>query len=260
MVDKNDALLREVDEELRREQLEKLWQKYGTYALVAAVLIVIGVGGTKWLEARRQAAAEAAGAAYHQAVASLAAGKGDDALKALGGIADNGPAGYAQLAKLQVAAAAAKAGKSAEALKSFEDIAKSSSSDTLIRGFAQLQAASLRMPEADFTEMQNRLNDLVNGTSAWRIPARELLGMAALKAGKLEDARTTLMPLLAEPNAPRGTLERVQVLLASVAAAELAKTAPAAPAAATAPAGDAKPAPAAPESGAKTPPAAPAGK
>jgi hypothetical protein len=235
MVDKNDALLREVDEELRREQLEKLWQKYGTYALVAAVLIVIGVGGTKWLEARRQAAAEAAGAAYHQAVASLAAGKGDDALKALGGIADNGPAGYAQLAKLQVAAAAAKAGKSAEALKSFEDIAKSSSSDTLIRGFAQLQAASLRMPEADFTEMQNRLNDLTVADGPWRAVAREMLGLAAMKAGKTADARRSFEQLLGERNVPASVLDRVRTYLGMLAAAELA----AAPAGAEATAKDA---------------------
>jgi hypothetical protein len=237
-----------------------LWERYGLYVVGAAAALVLAVAGTQFWQSRQKAAAEAGGAQYEAAMKLVEAGKADDAQKALEAIAAGDHKGYGALAQLQMAGIHLKNDRAKEALAAFESVATSGASNPELKTFAALQAASLRIGEADFTEMQNRLNDLVNGTSAWRIPARELLGMAALKAGKLEDARTTLMPLLAEPNAPRGTLERVQVLLASVAAAELAKTAPAAPAAATAPAGDAKPAPAAPESGAKTPPAAPAGK
>ena len=35
MIDQRDSLAREVDEELRREQLLKLWEKYGTYVVAA---------------------------------------------------------------------------------------------------------------------------------------------------------------------------------------------------------------------------------
>ena len=35
----------EVDEEVRREQLKKLWDKYGNYAVAAAVLLVLAIGG-----------------------------------------------------------------------------------------------------------------------------------------------------------------------------------------------------------------------
>jgi len=42
-------IIREVDEELRRENFEKLWRKYGSYALGLAALIVLGVAGYyKW--------------------------------------------------------------------------------------------------------------------------------------------------------------------------------------------------------------------
>lgn len=223
MVDKNDALLREVDEELRREQLEKLWQKYGGYAFIVALLIVVGVGGTKWLEARRQAAAEAAGASYSAAIDALKADKPEDALKTLGGLATQGPVGYAQLAQLQLAGAALKAGKTADALKSLEEIGKNTSADRLLRGFAQLQAASLRLGEADFTEMQNRLNSLTGESSPYKVSARELLGFAAFKAGKLEEARKLLEPLLIDPNATRAIQDRIKVVMAEITAAELAK-------------------------------------
>src|SRR5262245_35720583 len=38
-------IIREVDEELRRERFEKLWRKYGTYALGLAALVVLAVAG-----------------------------------------------------------------------------------------------------------------------------------------------------------------------------------------------------------------------
>lgn len=226
MVDRNDALLREVDEELRREQLEKLWQKYGTYAFAAAALIVVGVGGSKWLEARRQAAAEAAGTTYHTAVAALAAGKSDDAAKALSGIASAGPGGYALLSQLQLAGVALKAGNTADALKSFEEIGNSPSADRLLRGFAQLQAASLRMADADFTEMQNRLNDLTAADSPWRANAREMLGVAALKAGKTDEARKAFEQILGERNTPQSVIERARTYMSAIVAADLGKASP----------------------------------
>lgn len=226
MVDKNDSLLREVDEELRREQLEKLWQKYGTYAFLVAALIVFGVGGTKWLEARRLDTAQKAGAAYQAAVTSLTAGKAEDAIKALTTLSSEGPAGYAQLAELQLAGAAVKSGNTAEALKLYEGIAKDRASDGLIQGFAQLQAASLRLADADFTEMQNRLNDLIATDSPWRANARELLGLAAMKAGKTDEARKSFEQIMGERNAPQSLIERTRTLMSSLVAADMGKPKP----------------------------------
>ncbi len=227
MVDKNDSLLREVDEELRREQLEKLWQKYGTYAFIVAALIVVGVGGTKWLEARRLAAAEKAGAAYQQAVAALATGKSEDAAKALNALSADGPAGYAQLAELQLAGTALKSGNPAEALKIYERLGSERSSDRLLQGFAKLQAASIRMADADFTEMQNRLNDLIVAESPWRANAGELLGLAAMKAGKTDDARKAFERVMGERNAPQSVIERTRTFMGNLIAGELAKPKPA---------------------------------
>ena len=45
MVDQRDMLAREVDEELRREQLLRLWDQYGTYVIAAVAVLIIGVGG-----------------------------------------------------------------------------------------------------------------------------------------------------------------------------------------------------------------------
>ncbi len=228
MVDKNDPLFREVDEELRREQMAKLWEKYGVYVIAAASLIVAFVGGFKFWEGRQLALAEAGGAQYEAALQLSNSGKADEATKAFDEITKSGQAGYAALAELTLAASQLKAGRPQDALAIFEKLSKDTSADPLLAGFAAIQAASLRLGDADFTEMQNRLNPLAGDKSPWRYNARELLGMAAIKAGKLEDARSALSPLLADPLVPQTTRERVQRMMAGLAASELEK--PAAPA------------------------------
>ena len=61
-------LFDEVDEEVRRERLKKLWDEYSIYIIAGALLIIAAVGGWRgyqYLEAKK--AAEA-GAAFDKAV------------------------------------------------------------------------------------------------------------------------------------------------------------------------------------------------
>ena len=245
MVDQRDSLAREVDEELRREQILKLWERYGTYVVVAAVLIIAGIGGFKYYEHRSTLAAEAAGARLAQASRELAQNKKAEAQKTLDELAASGPAGYATLARLRLAAADRDAGKIAEAAAAYEAIAKGGG-DPLLADYAQLQAAMLRLDDATWTDMQNRLNGIAGETNPWRYSARELLGLAAQKAGKAEEARSEFQRLLGDRNTPPSISERARIMMAMLTEAELAKAAPAAvppaPAAAPAPAQKAEPA------------------
>jgi hypothetical protein len=245
MAQQDDGLLREVEEELRRERLEKIWKDYGTYILGAAAAIVVGVLGFKYWESHQLAAAQDTGARYEDALILLNEKKDGSAEKEFEKIAVDGAGGYRALAQLQLAGALAKQGKKAEALSTYETLANSAGADQMLREFAKVQAAGLRLGEADFTEMENRLTPLMADNSPWRYSARELLGLAAYKAGKTVEARTLLTPLFIDQATPQSISERAQVVMAEIAAGELAKKA-SAPAAA--PAKDATPA-------ATTPPA-----
>lgn len=221
MVDKNDALFREVEEELRREQFAKIWERYGTYIILFAVAVIGAIVGYQLWEARRVSQASAAGAEFEAANALLNSGKTEDAAKAFGALIESGPKGYASLAALSQAGAYLKLDKPAEALAVFDKLANDKAADQLLSNYARLQAASLRLGEADFTEIENRLTPLISDDSPWRFTARELLGTAALRAGKLEEARKTLAPLLADGGVGQGASERVHRLMAKIAAAEL---------------------------------------
>ena len=241
MVDKNDSLAREIDEELRREKFEKLWEKYGTLVLAAAAAIVIAVGGYQLYDQHKRSVAAENGARYEAAVTLVEQSKSDEAQTALNEIISSGHAGYASLAQLQLAGIHLKANRPKDALAIFEALATSQSADADIKSFALLQAAALRLGDADFTELQNRLKPLADGATPWRHQAREILGVAAFKAGKFDEARALLTPLLADQETPRAAIDRVQLILSAIASSESGKSAPV----------TATPAPAAPQTPAK---------
>jgi hypothetical protein len=222
MVDNNDGLLREVEEELRRERYLKLWEQYGTYVLAAAALIVASVGGYKFWESQTIAAAQSAGAEYQQALSNLEAGKAEEATKAFQNIAENGPDGYATLARLQLAGAQIKAGKGEDAQAVLNKVAGDNEANELLQDFAKLQAVGLNVGDADFTDIKNRLNALSAESSPWRSNALELLALAAYDAGKLDDARELFRTILSSPSSTRGTLERANNMMALITAKELA--------------------------------------
>lgn len=230
MADGTDTFIREVQEDMRREQLLRIWERYGAYLIAGVVLLVLAVAGYKYLEYYRISSAEAAGASYRAAIVLSEQGKPEEAQKALEAIAGKSSSGYAALAGLRLAASAAKAGKTTEAVAAFDAIAKGGAADELLRDHAALQAAMLRLDTADWTEMQNRLNDLANDKNAWRFSARELLGLAAYKAGRMADARKAYEQLLGDQGTPPSMVERVQLMLNVLTEADVAKGTSTAPA------------------------------
>lgn len=219
-----DGLLREVADEMRRDQLQKLWDEYGTYFLAVGLALLVGVGGYKWWDARQIAAAEVAGAQFEQALDLAGAGNEADAQKLLRTIASSREA-YGALAQLALAGQAVKAGNTEAAIAAY-DAAAAKADDSLIKDFARLQSVSLKIDTVDFTEVQNRLNDLIGDKSVWRYMAREIVGVSAIRAGRLDDARNLLAPLAADPRASAAVRERAGALMSVVVAAELAKSAP----------------------------------
>lgn len=224
MVDNNDAIFNEIEEELRRERYAKLWQQYGNYIIAGAALIVAVVGGYKFWEARTLAAAQGAGARYHTALSDLGSGKTEEALKAFQTIAAEGPKGYATLAQLQVAGLHIKKGEKEQAQKLLTAVAEDTGNSQILRDYARLQAIGLNVGEADFTDIKNRLTALTGNGNPWRVNALELIAVAALDAGKLDEARETFRLILSSKDAPAGAVERANDMLTLIASKEMAAT------------------------------------
>ncbi len=225
----NAAFEQEVDEELQRDRLHELWEQYSGYVLAGAIAIVLGVGGYKLMESKRLAQMEAEGARYTVAVKQLTDTPADPTHPALDSIA-KGTGGFAMLAQMRLAGAEAVAGKAAEAAARYDAASQMRGADVMLADFARLQSAMLQLDTAPWADLKAKLAPLAVDANPWRHGAREVLGMAALKAGNRSEARMQFEKLISDTAVPAGIAERARIVMGSLAAAELAEKGPLAPA------------------------------
>jgi hypothetical protein len=210
-------IFNEVDEEIRRERLTKLWQRYGNYLIALCVLAVAAVGawrGYEWWQAKQAARA---GAAFQQAVELAQAGKSQQAEAAFAKVATDGTAGYRVLARLREAAELAPTDRKA-AVKAYDQIAADRDVGQVIRDLASVRAAYLLVDTAPYTELQTRLEPLTADDRTFRHTAREILALSAWKAGNMTAAGKWTDMILADPQTPAGTRSRAEVLSELIAA------------------------------------------
>lgn len=203
-------IFNEVDEEVRREQLKKLWERYGNLIVAAAILVVVAVAGWRgyqWWEGRKAAAA---GAAYDAAQQLADAGKHSEAEEAFAKLAADGTPGYRLLARLREAAELAPHDAKA-AVAAYDNIA-GETGQPLLAQLATIRAALLLVDTAKFDEMNERLQALAQPSSPFRHTARELLALSAWRNGDAAATRTWVDTARADPEVPQGVRARLDVL------------------------------------------------
>jgi hypothetical protein len=210
-------IFQEVDEEVRREQLKKLWQRYGNYIAAACILAVVAVGGWRGYEWWQGKKAAESGTAFEQAVALAASGKHEEAEAAFAKLASDGTAGYRVLARLREAAQIARTDPKA-AIKAYEEIAADGGADQVMRDFAMLRAGFVLVDSSSYGDLKAALEPLTGANRAFRHSARELLALSAWKAGDTGAARQWADTILADPQSPPGTRSRAEVLSALISA------------------------------------------
>ncbi len=202
-------IFNEVDEEVRREQFKKLWDRYGILVLVVAVLIVAGVGGWRvyqWWQAREAAESSVA---YDAASELVDQGKAAEAEAAFAKLATDGTTGYRLLARLRAAAAE----KNPEAaVAAYDVIAKDPGVNTTLQELAGVRAALLLVDTAPLADLTQRLEPLTAAGSAFRHTARELLALASVKAGDSASSKKWIDMLIADPDTPQSARQRIDVL------------------------------------------------
>lgn len=212
-------LFDEVDEEVRRDQLKKLWDRYSIYIIAGALLIIAAVGGWRgyqYLEAKK--AAEA-GAAFDKAVELSEANKHSEAEAAFNELAAKAPSGYRMLARLRAAAEVANRDPKAAA-KLYDDIAADRSVGTPEQDLAKIRAAQLLLDTSSYPNMLQRLEGATAPGATFRHTARELLALSAWRNGDTAAARQWLDLIANDGETPpslRSRAEALQALLPPVA-------------------------------------------
>ena len=212
-------LFDEVDEDVRRDQLKKLWDQYSIYIVAGALLIIASVGGWRgyqYLEAKK--AAEA-GAVFDKASELSEHNKHAEAESAFTDLAAKAPSGYRMLARLRAAAEAATRDPQA-AVKLYDDISADRSIGASEQDLARVRAAALLMETASYPNMLARLEPVTAPGATFRHTARELLALSAWRANDAAAARQWLDVIANDGETPpslRSRAEALQALLPPVA-------------------------------------------
>ena len=212
-------LFDEVNEEVRRDQLKKLWDQYSIYIIALALLIIAGVGGWRGYQYLEAGKAAEAGAAFDKAVELSEANKHVEAEAAFADLAAKAPWGYRTLARLRMAAEVANRDAQAAA-KLFDEIAGDRSVGTAEQDLARIRAAQLLLDSTTYPNMLQRLEPATAPTSTFRHTARELLALSAWRANDATATRKWLDLIANDGETPpslRSRAEALQALLPPVA-------------------------------------------
>ena len=203
----------EVNEDVRREQLKRFWDRYSLLIILLAILIVGGVGGWKGYQYIEGKKAFEASAAFDRAIDLSEQKKHAEAEAAFTKLATDAPSGYRTLARLRAAGEAAERDKPA-AVGLYDGIAGDRSVNAADQDLAKVRAAGLLVDTAGYDDMKKRLEAVTTGTGTFRHTARELLALSAWRNGNMDAARSWLDQMSNDGETPSGMRSRAEALQA----------------------------------------------
>jgi hypothetical protein len=206
-------IFHEVDEEVRREKLQQLWERHSNLIIAAALLVVLAVGGWRGYEWWETQKAAESGAQFEAAVALAESGKNAEAQAAFGKIAKEGSSGYRMLARFREAAEFAKTDPAA-AVKAYDSLSADSSLGRSLQDLAAVRAGMILVDTAPLAELTTRLEPLTAADRPFRHTAREALAIAAWRANDAAASQKWFDQIAADLETPAGTRQRVEVLMA----------------------------------------------
>jgi hypothetical protein len=206
-------IFREVDEEVRREQLKRLWERYSIFIIAAAVLLVAGIGGWRAYEYWEGKKAAEAGARFDNALTLAEQGKHGEAEAEFSKLSKESPSGYKTLSRFAEAAQLAQRDPKA-AIATYDALASDNTLPLLQRDLAGIRAGLLMADTSPYAELQRRLEPLTAGERPFRHTARELLAFSAWRGGDAAAARRWYEMMVTDSDTPASTRSRVEVLMA----------------------------------------------
>ncbi len=209
-------IFREIDEELRRDNLLKLWSRYGRYIVALGVLVLVAAGGVVAWRDHQLSERRAQSLRYASGLSLAREGKPAEAAKVFAAVAQEG-GGYATLASFEAAELLAKSGDHKGAVAAYNRIAATSGRDPIFRDLAVLLSVMQGTPEGDPHSVIDRLAPMTVAGNPWRSTALELSAGARVVSGDNSGALAVYKTLADDLAAPQGLRARAAEMAAALA-------------------------------------------
>jgi hypothetical protein len=204
----DEAFLREVDEELRRDQLASFWTRYGWWLIVAIVAGLAAFGGFLYWEHHKTQVAGEQGEKLQAAYDDLGARKIGSAEKELTELAGSKIEGYRALALFTQADLLLQKDDLKGAAAKFGAVANDSAIGQPLRDLALIRQTSAEYDTLKPDVVVNRLRSLAVKGNPWFGSAGELVGAAYLQMNKPDLAATLFRQIAADETVPETIRQR----------------------------------------------------
>ncbi|MEG3179864.1 tetratricopeptide repeat protein [Sphingomonas sp. LT1P40] len=204
----NDAFLREVDEELRKDQALHIWQNYGRWIIAAIVAGLIAFGGWLYWQSHSEERQGVQGDKYQAAFKSLTQNKAAEAEAPLKELAASGSAGFGTVARFTQADVLLQKNDLKGGAAILGAIAADRKVPQEFRDLALVRQTSVEYDSLKPEQVVERLKGLAVKDNAWFGSAGEMVAAAYLRQNKRTDAGKMYGELAKDEGVPRAIRQR----------------------------------------------------
>ena len=205
----SEAFLREVDEDLRRDQAQAFAKRYATIIASAVLLFLAAIGGWLYWQDRQSKIAAADSETLTAAMDDIAAKRITNVGPSLDKLANSPSEGIATEAKLAQASVALAGGNRASAIAIYRSVADDTGLAGPFRDLATVRLVSLEFDSIKPEVVIARLEPLAKPGNPWFGSAGELTAMAMLKQGRKAEAGRLFAAIAADTQVPDTIRSRV---------------------------------------------------
>lgn len=204
----NEAFLREVDDELRKDQALHVWKNYGLWIVVAIVAVLIAFGGFLYWQSHSEGRRGVEGDEFKAAFKALGENKAQDAEAPLKALAESSAPGFSAMARFTQADVLLQKNDMKGAAALLGTIAADTSLPQEFRDLALIRQTSAEYDAMKPEQIIARLQGLASRDNPWFGSAGELVAGAYLRQGKRGDAGKLYGEIAKHEGVPRSIRQR----------------------------------------------------
>lgn len=186
--DISETFKREVDENLRRDQMRDFFKRYGSWLIAAVVLFLVASGGLIWWKQHKVDQAGKQVEELAKVYSDVGAGSMAQAPQQLDGLAQSDSDSVKASAMFARAALALQQNDSKLAIETFKSIAEDSGMPGPYRNAALIRQTALEFDRLPPQDVITRLQALAKPGEPWFGSAGEMTALAMVKQGKRQEA------------------------------------------------------------------------
>jgi hypothetical protein len=200
--DPAESFVREVDENLRRDQARDFLKNNGPWFIGAILLFLAGAAGWLYWQDRQQKQAEAETERLNNALGQISAERIGQAEKQLGTLEKSGAGGVSAAARLTRAAIALDKSNRKAAMDEYRSVMDDKGLARPYRDLATIRLTSLEFDQMKPDDVVARLKPLAVTGNPWFGSAGELTAMALLKLNRKDEAGRMFAAMAADDKVP----------------------------------------------------------